>query len=74
MPFPDSVRALIAARLDTLTPDVKSLLADAAVVGKVFWAGALVAMGDRDPDGWRRVARAVAKRACPLVATLDDRR
>ena len=42
--------ALIAARLDTLTPDAKSLLADAAVVGKVFWAGAVAAMGDRDPD------------------------
>jgi class 3 adenylate cyclase/tetratricopeptide (TPR) repeat protein len=50
VPFPDSVRALIAARLDTLTPDVKSLLADAAVIGKVFWAGAVAQMGDRDPD------------------------
>ncbi len=48
VPFPDSVRALIAARLDTLTPDAKSLLADAAVVGKVFWAGAVAAMGERD--------------------------
>ena len=50
VPFPDSVQALIAARLDTLDPDVKSLLADAAVIGKVFWAGALAAMGSRD-DG-----------------------
>ena len=50
LPFPDSVQALIAARLDTLEPDAKSLLADAAVVGKVFWAGAVVSMGDRDPD------------------------
>ena len=50
VPFPDSVRALIAARLDTLTPDAKSLLADAAVIGKVFWAGAIAQMGDRDPD------------------------
>jgi tetratricopeptide (TPR) repeat protein len=50
VPFPDSVRALIAARLDTLSPDAKSLLADAAVIGKVFWAGAVAAMGDRDPN------------------------
>jgi class 3 adenylate cyclase/tetratricopeptide (TPR) repeat protein len=49
VPFPDSVQALIAARLDTLAPDAKSLLADAAVVGKVFWAGAVAAMGHRDP-------------------------
>ncbi len=48
VPFPDSVHALIAARLDTLEPDAKSLLADAAVIGKVFWAGAVAAMGERD--------------------------
>ena len=46
--FPDSVHALIAARLDTLSPERKELLQDAAVVGKVFWAGALAAMGERD--------------------------
>jgi class 3 adenylate cyclase/tetratricopeptide (TPR) repeat protein len=48
VPFPDSVQALIAARLDTLSPDRKSMLADAAVVGKVFWAGAIAQMGERD--------------------------
>ena len=46
---PDSVQALIAARLDTLSPERKSLLQDAAVIGKVFWAGALAEMGGRDP-------------------------
>jgi class 3 adenylate cyclase/tetratricopeptide (TPR) repeat protein len=46
---PDSVQALIAARLDTLAPDRKSLLQDASVLGKVFWAGAVAAMGARDP-------------------------
>ena len=48
VPFPDSVQALIAARLDTLGPETKSMLADAAVLGKVFWAGAVAAMGERD--------------------------
>jgi class 3 adenylate cyclase/tetratricopeptide (TPR) repeat protein len=48
VPFPDSVQALIAARLDTLSADTKSLLADAAVIGKVFWAGAIAQMGERD--------------------------
>ncbi len=47
---PDSVQALIAARLDTLSPDRKSLLQDAAVLGKVFWAGAVAEMGVRDLD------------------------
>ena len=48
VPFPDSVQALIAARLDTLSSDAKSVLADAAVIGKVFWAGAIAQMGDLD--------------------------
>ena len=46
---PESVQAIIAARLDTLPADRKSLLQDAAVVGKVFWAGTVEAMGDRNP-------------------------
>ena len=45
--LPESVQALIAARLDTLNPERKSLLQDAAVVGKVFWAGALAEIGAR---------------------------
>ena len=45
---PDSVHALIAARLDTLSAERKSLLQDAAVLGKVFWAGAVAEMGARD--------------------------
>jgi class 3 adenylate cyclase/tetratricopeptide (TPR) repeat protein len=48
VPFPDTVQALIAARLDTLSPDTKSMLADAAVIGKVFWAGGVATMGERD--------------------------
>jgi class 3 adenylate cyclase len=45
---PDSVQALIAARLDTLSPERKKLLQDAAVLGKVFWAGALAEMAGRE--------------------------
>jgi tetratricopeptide (TPR) repeat protein len=48
VPVPDSLHALIAARLDTLEPESKSMLADAAVIGKVFWAGAVAAMGGHD--------------------------
>jgi class 3 adenylate cyclase/tetratricopeptide (TPR) repeat protein len=48
-PLPESVQALIAARLDTLPPERKGLLQDAAVVGKVFWAGAVAEIGERDP-------------------------
>jgi class 3 adenylate cyclase/tetratricopeptide (TPR) repeat protein len=48
---PDTVQALIAARLDTVPMDRKVLLHDAAVVGKVFWAGAVSTMsGIPEPD------------------------
>src|SRR3954465_4605605 len=46
--IPDTVQALIAARLDTLPPERKALLHDAAVVGKVFWGGVVGEMGGVD--------------------------
>lgn len=58
---PDSVHALIAARLDTLSSERKALLHDAAVVGKVFWSGVLADMGDREDatvrDGLHELGR-----------------
>jgi class 3 adenylate cyclase/tetratricopeptide (TPR) repeat protein len=39
--LPETVQGMIAARLDTLPREEKELLQDAAVVGKVFWLGAL---------------------------------
>ena len=44
LPLPSSVHAVLSARLDTLPPDHKALLADAAVLGKVFWVGAVAAL------------------------------
>jgi tetratricopeptide (TPR) repeat protein len=46
--LPGSVQGIIAARLDGLPPDDKSLLQDAAVVGKTFWLGAVAAIGGQD--------------------------
>ena len=45
LPLPETLQGIIAARLDGLEDDEKALLQDAAVVGKVFWGGAL----SRDP-------------------------
>jgi class 3 adenylate cyclase/tetratricopeptide (TPR) repeat protein len=59
---PDSVQALIAARLDTLTPERKSLLQDASVLGKVFWAGALAQMGDREPGELQQALHELARK------------
>src|SRR5207253_3052880 len=39
--IPDTVQALIAARIDLLQPDQKRLLQRAAVIGRVFWRGAV---------------------------------
>jgi class 3 adenylate cyclase/tetratricopeptide (TPR) repeat protein len=43
LPLPESVQGIIAARLDSLPLEEKALLQDAAVIGKVFWLGALSA-------------------------------
>jgi class 3 adenylate cyclase/tetratricopeptide (TPR) repeat protein len=51
--IPETVQALIAARLDTLGPERKALLQDAAVVGKVFWAGAVADIGDAEESAVR---------------------
>jgi class 3 adenylate cyclase/tetratricopeptide (TPR) repeat protein len=48
---PDSLHALLAARLDALDPGVRRLVADSAVVGTSFPAEALVAVSGRaEPD------------------------
>ena len=46
-PIPDSVQALVAARIDGLPAEVHRTLQEAAVVGRVFWAAPLArAAGD----------------------------
>ncbi len=47
---PTSIRLLIGARLDTLPSTEKTVLQDAAVVGKVFWAGAVEAVSGLPHD------------------------
>jgi class 3 adenylate cyclase/tetratricopeptide (TPR) repeat protein len=39
--IPDTLQALIAARIDNLSPQAKTLLQRSAVVGRVFWSGAV---------------------------------
>jgi hypothetical protein len=45
---PDSLHALLAARLDALDPGVRRLVADAAVLGTTFPAEALLAVSGQD--------------------------
>jgi predicted ATPase/class 3 adenylate cyclase len=43
--LPETVQGIIASRIDGLDREEKSLLQDAAVVGKVFWLGVVSALG-----------------------------
>jgi len=61
-PLPDSVQAVIAARLDALSAAQKALLGDAAVVGGVFWEGALVAVAAHDPEELQGLLSALLER------------
>jgi class 3 adenylate cyclase/tetratricopeptide (TPR) repeat protein len=45
---PDSLHALLAARLDDLNPQVRRLVADAAVLGTTFPAEALIAVSGQE--------------------------
>ncbi|MDX6369472.1 MAG: hypothetical protein QOG93_974 [Gaiellaceae bacterium] len=58
--LPDSVQGLISARLDSLTRAEKELLQGAAVIGKVFWPGALTA--DRDASAFRDALRGLERK------------
>ncbi len=44
--LPESVQGIVGARLDALGIADKQLLQDAAVIGKVFWPGAVAALSD----------------------------
>jgi class 3 adenylate cyclase/tetratricopeptide (TPR) repeat protein len=45
LPMPETVQGIIAARLDALPTEEKALLQAAAVLGKVFWLGAVSSIG-----------------------------
>jgi class 3 adenylate cyclase len=44
LPLPESIHGIVGARLDALPSQEKQLLQDAAVIGKVFWPGAVAAL------------------------------
>jgi len=47
---PDSVHAVLAARIDLLEPSEKAALQAAAVIGRVFWAGPIYELVEAEPD------------------------
>jgi class 3 adenylate cyclase/tetratricopeptide (TPR) repeat protein len=59
--LPDSVHGVIAARIDALPWEAKTVLQDAAVIGRVFWPGAVAAIGDADAAGLRDSLQALER-------------
>ncbi len=54
LPLPETVHAIIAARLDALDPAEKAVLHDAAVLGRAGWVGGLEAIGGHDHAALQR--------------------
>jgi class 3 adenylate cyclase/tetratricopeptide (TPR) repeat protein len=48
--LPRSIQGLISTRLDGLPEDEKAVLQDAAVIGRVFWAGAVTQLTGRSAE------------------------
>jgi len=59
---PESLHALLAARLDALDPDVRRLVADAAVLGTMFPAEALIGVSGRDAPAVRAALAELVRR------------
>jgi class 3 adenylate cyclase/tetratricopeptide (TPR) repeat protein len=62
VPMPTSIHLLIGARIDALPTTEKSVLQDAAVVGKVFWPGAVEAVSGLPEDVVNRALNESVKR------------
>ena len=54
---PETLHALLAARLDGLTPEERAIVADAAVLGKTFTKQGVAALAGRDEDDVEGVLR-----------------
>jgi len=50
IPLPETLQALIAARLDLLPPEEKAIIRDSAVIGETLWLGAVAAVARRERD------------------------
>jgi class 3 adenylate cyclase/tetratricopeptide (TPR) repeat protein len=59
---PDGLRGLLAARLDALDSGLRSLVADASVLGSTFPAEALAAVSDRTDDEVRAALAELLRR------------
>ena len=70
--IPSTLHALIAARLDTLPPEDRSLLGDASVLGQTFTLESLRAFDRSEPNGLEQRLEALVRRDL-LVVDADPR-
>jgi class 3 adenylate cyclase len=69
---PDSVQAVLAARIDFLGPSEKEALQAASVIGRVFWAGPVYELVESEPSLRILEERGLVFRR-PSSALADDR-
>jgi class 3 adenylate cyclase/tetratricopeptide (TPR) repeat protein len=60
--IPDTLRSLIASRLDALDPDDRALVADASVLGQTFTLAGLAAMSGRETSDLESRLRILVRR------------
>jgi len=60
--LPDTVQAVIAARLDAIPSDLRATILDASVVGSSFWPGALAELAGRPSSEARTSIDALVRR------------
>ncbi|MFC9331190.1 BTAD domain-containing putative transcriptional regulator [Kitasatospora sp. NPDC057015] len=60
--LPESVRTVIAARLDTVPPEERAVLLDSSVLGPAVWPAAVAALCGREPAEVRRCLDALTRR------------
>ena len=65
---PDSLHALLAARLDALDPEARRLVTDAAVLGSTFPAEALIAVSGQDEPAMRAALAGLVRREVLTVS------
>ena len=71
IPIPDTVQAVIAARIDLLRPDEKRALQAAAVVGRVFWPAPVARYLDVAPEVVAELLRGLESRDL-VISRLDS--
>jgi class 3 adenylate cyclase/tetratricopeptide (TPR) repeat protein len=69
---PETLQALVAARLDNLDPGERALLQDAAVIGQSFTPAMVAAVSDRSGQDVRRSLDALVTKQ--ILAYVDDAR